>query len=49
VPFKLSKDPLFIGGRDVVGLYLNPPDGGAVVCIVALFTRICTNPCRRAG
>lgn len=32
--FKLSKDPLFIEKvRDVVGLYLNPPDKALVVCV----------------
>jgi transposase len=32
--FKLSKDPLFIGKvRDVVGLYLNPPDRALVLCV----------------
>ncbi len=32
--FKLSKDPLFIEKlRDVVGLYLNPPDRAVVLCM----------------
>ena len=32
--FKLSKDPLFIGKvRDIVGLYLNPPDRALVLCV----------------
>jgi transposase len=32
--FKLSEDPLFIDKvRDVVGLYLNPPDKAVVVCV----------------
>lgn len=31
--FKLSKDPLFIDKvRDIVGLYLNPPDHALVLC-----------------
>lgn len=31
--FKLSKDPLFIDKvRDIVGLYLNPPDRALVLC-----------------
>ena len=31
--FKLSKDPLFIEKvRDIVGLYLNPPDRAVVLC-----------------
>ncbi len=31
--FKLSKDPLFIDKvRDIVGLYLNPPDRAMVLC-----------------
>src|ERR1700729_3735681 len=31
--FKLSKDPLFIEKvRDIVGLYLNPPDHAVVLC-----------------
>lgn len=31
--FKLSKDPLFIEKvRDIVGLYLNPPDKALVLC-----------------
>lgn len=32
--FKLSSDPFFVEKvRDIVGLYLNPPDRAAVVCI----------------
>ena len=32
--FKLSKDPLFIDKvRDIVGLYLNPPDSAMVLCV----------------
>src|ERR671910_424893 len=32
--FKLSSDPLFIEKvRDVVGLYLNPPDAAVVLCV----------------
>src|SRR3954452_4196230 len=32
--WKLSKDPLFIEKvRDVVGLYLNPPDAAVVLCV----------------
>jgi hypothetical protein len=32
--FKLSKDPLFIEKvRDMVGLYLNPPDKALVLCV----------------
>ena len=32
--FKLSPDPLFIDKvRDVVGLYLNPPDAAVVLCV----------------
>jgi transposase len=32
--FKLSKDPLFIEKvRDIVGLYLNPPDRAVVLCV----------------
>lgn len=32
--FKLSKDPLFIDKvRDVVGLYLNPPERALVLCV----------------
>ena len=32
--FKLSEDPLFVEKvRDVVGLYLNPPDKAVVVCV----------------
>src|SRR5207245_4787849 len=31
--FKLSKDPLFVEKvRDIVGLYLNPPDKALVLC-----------------
>jgi transposase len=32
--FKLSEDPLFIDkARDIVGLYLNPPDHAFVLCV----------------
>jgi hypothetical protein len=32
--FKLSKDPLFIEKvRDIVGLYLNPPDKALALCV----------------
>jgi len=32
--FKLSTDPLLIEKvRDIVGLYLNPPDGAVVLCV----------------
>jgi transposase len=32
--FKLSKDPLFIEKvRDIVGLYMNPPDRALVLCV----------------
>src|SRR5438105_8747844 len=32
--FQLSKDPLFIEKvRDIVGLYLNPPDRALVLCV----------------
>jgi len=32
--FKLSPDPLFIDKvRDIVGLYLNPPDAAVVMCV----------------
>jgi hypothetical protein len=32
--FKLSKDPLFVDKvRDIVGLYLNPPDRPLVLCV----------------
>jgi len=32
--WKLSKDPLFVAKvRDVVGLYLNPPDRAVVLCV----------------
>ncbi len=32
--FKLSRDPLFIDKvRDIVGLYLNPPDRALVLCV----------------
>src|SRR4029453_6325328 len=32
--FKLSKDPLFIDKvRDIVGLYLQPPDKALVLCV----------------
>ena len=32
--FKLSTDPLFVEkARDVVGLYLDPPDRALVLCV----------------
>ena len=32
--FKLSRDPLFVEKvRDIVGLYLNPPDRALVLCV----------------
>ena len=32
--FKLSKDPMFVEKvRDIVGLYLNPPDHAVVLCV----------------
>jgi transposase len=32
--FKLSRDPLFVEKvRDIVGLYLNPPERAAVLCV----------------
>ena len=32
--FKLSHDPLFIDKvRDIVGLYMNPPDNALVLCV----------------
>jgi len=32
--FKFSKDPQFVEKvRDIVGLYLNPPDGAMVFCV----------------
>src|SRR5438445_3874855 len=32
--FKLSKDPLFVEKvRDIVGLYLNPPEKAVVLCV----------------
>jgi transposase len=32
--FKLSKDPMFVEKvRDIVGLYLNPPDNAIVLCV----------------
>jgi hypothetical protein len=32
--WKLSKDPLFVDKvRDVVGLYLNPPERAVVLCV----------------
>ena len=34
LPGKLSNDPFFVEkGRDVVGLYLNPPDKAVVLCV----------------
>jgi hypothetical protein len=33
--FKLSSDPLFVDkARDIVGLYLSPPNRALVLCIV---------------
>jgi hypothetical protein len=32
--FKLSKDPLFVDKvRDIVGLYLDPPERALVLCV----------------
>ena len=32
--FKLSNDPFFVEKvRDIVGLYLNPPDHAVVLCV----------------
>jgi putative transposase len=32
--FKLSTDPLFVDKvKDIVGLYLNPPDKAVVLCV----------------
>ena len=32
--FKLSTDPLFVDKvKDIVGLYLNPPDNAIVLCV----------------
>jgi hypothetical protein len=32
--FKLSRDPLFIDKvRDIVGLYMNPPERALVLCV----------------
>lgn len=32
--FKLSRDPLFVDKvRDIVGLYMNPPDRALVLCV----------------
>ncbi len=32
--FKLSNDPFFVEKvRDIVGLYLNPPENAMVVCV----------------
>jgi hypothetical protein len=32
--FKLSPDPLLVeNARDIVGLYLNPPDNALVLCL----------------
>src|ERR1700680_3415086 len=33
-PFTLSTDPFFVGKvRDIVGLYLNPPEKAVVLCV----------------
>ena len=35
--WKLSRDPLFVDKvKDVVGLYLNPPERAVVLCVDAL-------------
>ena len=32
--FKISSDPFFVGKlRDIVGLYLNPPDKALIFCV----------------
>ena len=37
--FKLSRDPLFLDKvRDIVGLYLNPPDRALVLCVASFQT-----------
>jgi hypothetical protein len=33
VTFKLSKDPLSWKVRDILGLYLNPPEKALVLCV----------------
>ena len=34
MPFKLSGDPLFVDKvRDIIGLYLSPPDRALVLCV----------------
>lgn len=39
--FKLSRDPLFIEKvRDIVGLYLNPPDHALVLCADATICKV---------
>ncbi len=46
--WKLSKDPLFVEKvRDVVGLYLDPPERALVLCVEALSSTRCTS--RSAG
>ena len=43
--FKLSADPLFIEKvRDIVGLYLNPPDRALVLCVDEKSQIQCTRP-----
>jgi transposase len=40
--FKLSPDPLFVEKvRDVVGLYVNPPEGALVLCVDELRSSRC--------
>src|SRR5439155_1408022 len=52
--FKLSPDPLFIDKvRDVVGLYLNPPDAAVVLCVdeksqIQALDRVAIDPRHRA-
>ena len=39
--FKLSADPFFIEKvRDIVGLYLNPPDRAIVLCVDEWMRRV---------
>jgi transposase len=44
--WKLSADPLFIDKvRDVVGLYLSPPEDALVLCVTGkYFTRLTSSP-----
>ena len=45
--FKLSTDPLFVAKvRDIVGLYLNPPDHALVLCVVSKAANNEVVPCR---